>query len=597
MKKITFLVLLICVMSIGCLFLVNNNLSNTNASLNNQLQQQEQMYSGKIDELTVYQEKLVERISLLEENYQKLQIAYDELKAAYDQYLLDSTLEREQLQTTVSSLNATIVELEQNSDVDAETITALRSEVSTLETSLENQTTTANQLQATVTQQEATIAELNATIDELIADLNSDLTKIEFYQDVISGEVTEIKESDLEGITTIRPYAFSYCDSLESVSLNDGITEIGESAFQACSNLKNADLSNSLSKINKKLFSDCSKLEIINLPDGVVEIGENAFYFCKMLSNLNLPKNIEIIGDCSFMYANLLELDFGNYLKLTNIGSKAFANNNSLETVVNFPSSLNEVSLSAFGSTPWYSNFPNNSFVYQDNILLGYKGTTKTLTTYEVVPGTKVIGYGTFQSFSSLTDVTIPDSVRAISSYAFETSRALVTISPLTSVEYIGDCAFRYCQKLSSITFSNNLLTIGKEAFRVCYALTSIILPNSLISIGDSAFGNCTSLNSIILSENLTRLPSLVFSSCSALKSLVIPKNIKEIAFDSIRTAGLTTITLNSNVPPQLEEGTESNPEISNKVTTIYIPAGTLEAYSSADVWNKYVDRFVELSA
>ena len=350
MKKITFLVLLICVMSIGCLFLVNNNLSKTNASLNNQLQQQEQTYSGKIDELTVYQEKLVERISLLEENYQKLQTAYDELKAAYDQYLLDSTLEREQLQTTVTSLNATITQLEQNSDVDAETITALRTEVSTLETSLENQTITVNQLQATVTQQEATIAELNVRIDELVYELNSDLRgEDSLYRDIFLGEVRELRAEDFCGIIELRPYAFRDCRYLVSVELPDDMMMIGDGAFYNCESLSFIEMPDNI-LIASSAFFNCCSLRNIVLPSGLDYIHDNTFGRCESLESIVFPETLQGISNNAFYYCKTLtSLVFPE--RLDYVGKYAFRNCENLETVVfnnaNFESGLT-LSTSAF---------------------------------------------------------------------------------------------------------------------------------------------------------------------------------------------------------------------------------------------------------
>ena len=274
MKFLKLLAFCIVFLALGITLVNVADLQKTNTNLNNQLQQQEQTYSGKIDELTVYQEKLVERISLLEENYTKLQTAYDELKAAYDQYIQDSTLEREQLQTTVTSLNATIVELEQNSDVDAETITALRTEVTALETSLENQTTTANQLQATVTQQEATIAELNATIDALIEELNSDLSS-GIYKGIFDGSTTEIKGDLFADVVYIRPYAFYSNEFLVSIELPD-VTAIGCHAFHLCDMLTTV-IAPKCMMIESFAFSGCTLLNSFTF-DSVDTIDPDAFH-------------------------------------------------------------------------------------------------------------------------------------------------------------------------------------------------------------------------------------------------------------------------------------------------------------------------------
>ena len=58
-------------------------------------------------------------------------------------------------------------------------------------------------------------------------------------------------------------------------------------------------------------------------------------------------------------------------------------------------------------------------------------------------------------------------------------------------VESIGDYAFYYCSSLTSITIPNSVRSIGKEAFYNCKGLTSITIPNSVTNIGEAAFAAC----------------------------------------------------------------------------------------------------------
>lgn len=97
-------------------------------------------------------------------------------------------------------------------------------------------------------------------------------------------------------------------------------------------------------------------------------------------------------------------------------------------------------------------------------------------------------------------DIVIPESV----TYGSKTY-------PVTS---IGSEAFKGCTSLSSITIPNSVTSIGSYAFSSCSGLTSVTIGNSVTSIGYSAFSSCSGLTSITIPNSVTSINSFAFDGC-----------------------------------------------------------------------------------
>ncbi|MBR5956777.1 MAG: leucine-rich repeat domain-containing protein, partial [Salinivirgaceae bacterium] len=55
----------------------------------------------------------------------------------------------------------------------------------------------------------------------------------------------------------------------------------------------------------------------------------------------------------------------------------------------------------------------------------------------------------------------------------------------------IGDEAFSVCSSLTSVTIPESVTSIGDYAFSGCSSLTPVTIPESVTSIGDEAFSGC----------------------------------------------------------------------------------------------------------
>ena len=110
-------------------------------------------------------------------------------------------------------------------------------------------------------------------------------------------------------------------------------------------------------------------------------------------------------------------------------------------------------------------------------------------TTYSVTS----IGYYAFYQCSSLTSITIPESVITIGGYAFQETPW--HNSKEDGVIYIGKILYEYKGNMpmnTSIDIKDGTISISSYAFYNCRNLISITIPNSVINIGYDAFNRCT---------------------------------------------------------------------------------------------------------
>jgi len=108
--------------------------------------------------------------------------------------------------------------------------------------------------------------------------------------------------------------------------------------------------------------------------------------------------------------------------------------------------------------------------------ITNYTGSGGAVTIPTNINGLTVSGidYPAFYKNSTLTEITIPDTVNTI-----------------------GSIAFQGCLDLTNATLANGLTNIAASAFQGCASLTSLTIPASVTFIGDEAFAGCTSLANV----------------------------------------------------------------------------------------------------
>ncbi|MCX6652682.1 MAG: fibronectin type III domain-containing protein [Methanomassiliicoccales archaeon] len=183
--------------------------------------------------------------------------------------------------------------------------------------------------------------------------------------------------------------------------------------------------------------------------------------------------------------------------------------------------------------------------------ITGYTGAGGAITIPSTLGGHPVVAIGdyAFSSCTSLTSVTIPDSVTSIGNYTFADCTSLTSITIPSSVTSIGGSAFYYCISLTSVTIPDSVTSIGDSAFSHCTSLTSVTIPDSVTSIGNSAFASCTSLTCVTIGSGVTSIGNYAFSYCTSLTSVTIPNGVTSIGNGAFASCtSLTSVTLGSSV-------------------------------------------------
>ena len=324
-----------------------------------------------------------------------------------------------------------------------------------------------------------------------------------------TGECTWSLNSDgvltISGKGKMKDYSWnevpSWGTSITKVVIKDGVTSIGNYAFK-----------------------DCTLLTSITIPDSVTNIGISAFRGCESLTSVTIPNSV------------------------TEIGGNAFSDCTSL-TSITIPDSVTEIGYYAFENTAYYNNESNweNSLLYIGNHLI--KAKEDVSGNFEIKQGTKTIADFAFENCTSLTSVSIPDSVTSIGNWAFRDCTSLTSVTIPDSVTSIGVWTFGNCTSLTSVTIPDSVTKISDNAFSGCKSLTSITIGNGVTSIGWGAFSGCTSLTSVTIPNSVTSIDSSAFNSCISLKSVTIGNNVSSIggyAFNGC--ISLTSVTIPDSV-------------------------------------------------
>lgn len=208
------------------------------------------------------------------------------------------------------------------------------------------------------------------------------------------------------------------------------------------------------------------------------------------------------------------------------------------------------------------------------------------MTSYTIPSGVTKIGAQAFNDCFNLQNVNIPNGVTAIGRAAFWCCHKLSSVTLPKTITEIEDIPFYHCDGIEAFYgkfATEDFDALIKDNKLIAYAqscgATSYEIPDGVIDIGRDVFSHCADLTSITIPASVTTIQAWAFNSCS----------------------GLTTVNCLGNTPPTYVPNgdvdiasnyymfyIDAGADKYGNIEHIYVPEGAVEAYKTADYWDKY---------
>jgi hypothetical protein len=147
-----------------------------------------------------------------------------------------------------------------------------------------------------------------------------------------------------------------------------------------------------------------------------------------------------------------------------------------------------------------------------------------------------------FYSMQALEEVVLPENILTeIGSWAFFNCTSLTQVTIPESVIKLNTAAFYCCKSLLQINIPGSVAEVGESTFRDCQSLVSMKIPSTVTSLGNSAFRDDTALESLELLASITEIPNGLCSGCQNLKELKLSETIQSISSSAFEKCILLT--------------------------------------------------------
>ena len=301
-----------------------------------------------------------------------------------------------------------------------------------------------------------------------------------------------------KAVTTIAAEAFSYMDTLESLTLSEGILRLECYAVEGCEQLTTVTLPDSLIETESFAITECPALtgEYVLID---VENGDSLFDDCPGVTVWSVSTNED--GTCTLDgYEGALKVldipaEFAG-MQLSAIGDRACSSLDGVEQVI-IPDGVKSI-----GSYAFSSNDMTSVKLPESLVSLGSSAFYRCQNLEEILlpKGLESIGYSCFENCTSLKgeyyftiDVNLTNIFYGcgnVTAWGFKqqedgTLKLTSYVGPYGEITIPGEVDGTAVTSVGSYLF-------GYEGNA---AVTDVILPDSITSLASGAFNNCTGLS------------------------------------------------------------------------------------------------------
>ena len=170
-------------------------------------------------------------------------------------------------------------------------------------------------------------------------------------------------------------------------------------------------------------------------------------------------------------------------------------------------------------------------FTNDMNTLVGIDSSSNEFT--GAVPyGPKEIADEAFAG-TSVTSISLPDSIKEIPDCLFENLTSLDSVKLPVSLQVLPPYLFSGCSKLTKVSMPSVVTEFPEGLFYGCSSLPEIPFRAGIQEIPENCCAGCSSIKSVVLPNTVAKIQSKAFANCKGLEAVVFPAKMYELSADA----------------------------------------------------------------